>query len=186
MRRIALLLSIAVLLASQTLFASINQDVVRSLSVQGIQDLIDWKVGEYTEYEIEFLFPGTLKKEVTGEEKGAIWVVQKIEFGSLGTTEVKMKVSRSTGEILEFYVNGEKQDPPAPPKYDIVDQVEEHITVPAGDFDTIKVSLKDLESGEMTHIWINPRDVAMEGIVQMEAPTQFGPMTMKLTGFGGM
>lgn len=186
MRRLTVLLSFALLLVSQTLFASIPQNIVNTLVVQGVEDLIDWQVGEYTNYDIEFFFPGTLTKEVTAEEEGAIWIVQVMAFEMLGNTEVRMKVSRSTGEILEFYVNGEKQDPPAPPKVDIVDQVEDTITVPAGTFDTIKITLKDLETEELSYLWINPRDVAMEGLVQMETGTQFGPMKMKLTAFGGI
>ena len=186
MKRFTVLLSFSLFLISQSIFAAIPANLVRTLSIQSAQDLIDWKVGEYANYDIEFMLPGTLAKEVTAEEKGAIWVVQTMEFEMLGATEVKMKISRSTAEILEFYVNGEKQDPPAPPKFEVVDQVEETITVPAGTFKTIKVTLKDLESGEMTYIWINPKDVSMEGTVQMTANSEFGEMTIKLSSFGGM
>lgn len=186
MKRFAVVLSFALLFASQSLFADVPQNIIRNLAIQGVTDLIDWKVGEWAEFQMEFVFPGTLKKEVTGEEKGAIWVVSVMSFDAFGDTEVKMKLSRATGEILEFYVNGEKQDPPAMPKVDIVDQVEEVITVPAGKFQTIKVTLKDRETGDMSYIWVNPRDVAMEGIVQMQSSTQYGDMTLKLTAFGGM
>jgi hypothetical protein len=184
MKRFTLLFTLVLVFASQSVFASFQQNLIRNLSVQGVQDLIDWEVGEFTSYNIEFIFPGTLKKEVTSEEKGSIWVTQVMSFEMLGDTEVKMKISRSTAEILEFYVNGEKQDPPAPPKVDIVEQVEDTITVPAGTFETIKVTLKDLESDELTYLWINPRDVAMEGLVQMESNSQFGPMVLKLTESG--
>lgn len=197
MKRFTLFFSFSILLISQSLFAAapskvvndvavVPAAVVRAIVVQSVKDLIDWKVGEYTNYNIEFFLPGTLDKKVSGEEKGAVWVEEVMDFQGLGKTEVKVKLSRATAEILEYYVNGEKQEIPETPKYEIIDQEEEMLTVPAGTFKTIKVTLKDKESGEMTYIWINPKDVAMEGMVQMTAPTQFGEMTLKLTSFGGM
>jgi len=148
----------------------------------GIDDLIEWKVGESADYDLEFLFPGTSHKEVASEVKGAIWLHQTMTMGFLGEVKTRAKISRKTAEILELWVNDEKQDVPEQ-NIEIIKQEEDRITVPAGRFDTIKVTIKDLDSDSTSIVWMNPIATPMEGTVQMEAETQMGPMVMKLTAF---
>ena|SRR3990167_4459750 len=184
MKRFGIVLSLFLFLGLPSISHSKTPlEVINQLSLQNIQNVINWKVGEWTDYDLEFFIPGSMRKEVTSDEGDALWMTQTMDMGFLGKVDSKVKISRKTGEILELWVNGQKQEVPHP-KIDIVKQEEDRITVPAGTFDTIKVTVKDRETGKLTIIWLNPRDIPMDGTVQMETESEYGQMTLKLKDFG--
>ena len=80
-------------------------------------------------------------------------------------------------------VDGKEQ---AVPKNDIeiVDQKQEQVTVPAGTFDSIHITIKDkANNGDLSEQWVNPRDIPIAGMVKTLANSQIGKVTMELTSF---
>ncbi|MFC2074687.1 hypothetical protein ACFLRA_00240 [Bdellovibrionota bacterium] len=178
---VAVSLYLALIAFPLTSSASLPADITM-LSLQGIQYVINWNVGDYTVYDMEMMFGGEMRKEVTSLEDHALWLSQTMDFGFF-QAESRIKIDRRTGEILEFWVNGEKQEIPET-DVSLVKQEEDHITVPAGEFDVIKVTIKDNKTGKLSYIWINPVEVPMEGMVQMQGETELGEMVLKLREFG--
>ncbi len=151
----------------------------------GINNMINWKVGEYTDYNLEAMgMPlGTMKKYVASEQGNAIWLNQDMSGGMMGDQKVEALMDRANGQILEMRQNGKKVDVPNDP-IEIIDQESTSITVPAGTFDVIHVTAKS-KNAKKIEVWANPRDIALDGAAQLYIESGMLPITMKLTGFGG-
>ena len=145
-------------------------------------NLIDWKVGEYANFNISSPFgSGEMKKWVNSEEGEAIWVHSEISMAGQ-TQTAQLKISRVTGEILEYIENGQKKAPPSQDGTEIIEQTEEQVTVPAGTFDSIRIKIRTAD-GKNLETWINPSQVTMEGTIKTIVKT-FITLTMELTTFG--
>lgn len=147
-------------------------------------NLINWKVGEFTEFNMDSPMGnlGKLKKFVASEQGNNIWLQQDMS-GMIGNHKVEALMDRATGQILELRQDGQKQEIPND-KLEIISQDQARITVPAGTFDTIHIKAKS-EKIKSLEAWINPRDTALDGTVQNIVDAGMITITLKLTKFGG-
>lgn len=150
-----------------------------------INNLINWKVGEFTDYNIEAMGMelGKMKKYVASEVGNNIWMNQDMSGGMIGEQKVEVLMDRANGQILEMKQNGKKVEVPNDP-IELIDQESTTITVPAGTFDVIHITAKSKQAKKI-EVWANPRDIALDGGAQMYIESGFLPMTLKLTAFGG-
>lgn len=158
--------------------------VAQQISVQAIRadfdNLINWKVGEAQNYDIELVFgKGTMVKTVAKEEGNAIWV--KSTTNLMGQKDVsELLMSRTDGKILKFLHNGKEEQLPDS-QIEIEDQDTQEITVPAGTFKTVHITAKMNE--QKIELWANPKETCMDGGIQMKLESQFGDIFLKLTSF---
>ena len=174
--------------------AKSNADVAMEIAVANIQaaafadlqinNVINWKVGEFQEYNIEAFggVMGNMKKFVASEQGNAIWVKQEIT-GQMGNQNAEILIDRANGKILEMRQNGKKVDVPNDP-IELISQDSTTITVPAGTFEVIHVVAKSKQAKKI-EVWANPRDITMDGGAQMYIESGFLPLTLKLVKFGG-
>ncbi len=164
--------------ARELILAQTRAAVAAELS---INNLINWKVGEYQEYALSPL-PGSVKKNVASEEGNAIWIMNDVNaMGQSQKSEILL--DRATGKVLKYKENGQEKQLPDD-KIEVIDQESTTITVPAGTFEVIHITAKS-EKAKKIEIWANPRDITMDGGAQMYIEAGFLPMTLKLTKFGG-
>jgi hypothetical protein len=126
---------------------------------------------------------GTMDFTVREEVKEGFWIDQNIDGGFMGKNKVESLIDRNTGEVLRVIVNGQEQDPPEAPNQEIEEMKEDNITVPAGTFDVVYVRIKDLDKNQTQEAWLNPSEIPVSGMVKTIAPSNFGPITLELTGF---
>lgn len=156
------------------------------LAEQQAFNAINWKVGEFQEYNMEAMggLPmGNMKKFVASEQGNAIWVRQDMSGGMVGNQNAEILIDRATAKILEMRQNGKKVDVPNDP-IELIDQESTRITVPAGTFDVIHITAKSKQAKKI-EVWANPRDITMDGGAQMFVDSGMLPITLKLTRFGG-
>jgi hypothetical protein len=94
-------------------------------------------------------------------------------------------IDPNTGEIKKYIVNGKEQAPPERGDIEIIEQKEDTVQVPAGRFTCVYIKANIQAQGQtaVAEQWINPREVAVMGLVKMVTQTQLGPMTAVLTSF---
>ena len=111
-----------------------------------------------------------------------IWMVQDIDL-QIQKQKVEVLLDPSNGQIKKMIVNGKEQTPPKA-DFELIDQKEDKVTVPAGTFEVIYLKIKDnANKGQISEQWVNPRDIPLSGMAQTKADTQMGKMTMQLTSF---
>lgn len=145
---------------------------------------LNWKVGQENNYKLNMggFLNGTMKMSVREVGADGIWMVQDIDL-SIQKQKVEVLIDPNNGQIKKMLVNGKEQEPPKS-DFEIIDQKEDHITVPAGSFDTIYIKVKDnANNGQITEQWVNPRDIPLSGMAQSKADSQFGKVTIQLTSF---
>ena len=165
----------------------ISSNTVQQIVLQDLQatalDLINWKIGDTTSYDIEmgaFGKLGTMTKTATKNEDKAVWIKNDADLG--GQKDVtEILISRTDGKILKMIHNGQEQSVPDD-KIEIISQEYTEITVPAGKFKCVHIVAKSKQTEKM-EIWANPQAVALDGGIQMIVATQMGEMTLKLTSF---
>lgn len=180
----ALLATFSVAQANNDTSALVRAIALSQLNEVNALNVINWKVGEYADMNIEgFGMPlGTIHKFVASEEGNFIWLQQDMDGALIGKHKVEAKMDRATAKIVELKQDGQPQQIPDS-KLEIIDQTSESITVPAGKFETIHITAKD-EKGQKIQVWMNPRDIALDGAAQQIIEAQI-TMTLKLTKFGG-
>jgi hypothetical protein len=181
------ILALAVVFSAQASLANnvgviFSNDQIVSLATQPELNMIDWKVGDTGNYSIDMGFiKGTMVMFVREYVAEGPWVEQNIEL--MGQKQkVEILFDKNDGTIITMLVNGEKQEVPKN-NSEIEEMKEAKITVPAGTFDCIYVKIKDLDKNQTSEAWINPNLIPISGLLQQIAPSQFGPVTIKLTSF---
>lgn len=167
--------------ADSFLFTDLQHSIASEVH---INNAINWKVGEYTEYDLAmsmFGNIGKLTKKATSEQGNAVWL--KSEVTGMQSQTVEALIDRANGQILEYRENGQKKEIPKD-KLEIISQDSASVTVPAGTFETIHIVAKS-EKAKKIEVWMNPRDITLDGAAQTIIESQFGPISMKLTKFGG-
>lgn len=164
---------------AEVIFASQLPQIQESVVTQGL----DWKVGQECNYKLKMGFMnGTMKMYVREIITEGIWMVQDIDL-SFQKQKVEVLIDPANGQIKKMLVNGKEQ---APPKadFELIDQKEDNITVPAGTFDVIYLKIKDnANNGQISEQWVNPRDIPLSGMAQSKADSQLGKVTVQLTSF---
>jgi hypothetical protein len=191
MKKLALSLIAALVAFAGTAQANneVLSDMLRTelqLSIAGemhTNNLINWKVGEYQEYDMTAIFGslGKMTKKVASEEGNAIWV--KAEVTGMMSQKVDTLIDRATGKVLKYVENGQEKQMPDD-KIEVISQDATTITVPAGTFEVIHIVAKS-EKIKKLELWANPRDITMDGGAQMVIDAGMITVTMKLTKFGG-
>lgn len=147
----------------------------------------DFKKGDFAKYSLTIggFINGSMEMNVLDVISEGVWIQQLVDLGFAGKQDMRQLMDPLTGEIKKFIVNGKEQAPPDRGQVELVDQREETIDVPAGRFDCVYIKAKIQAEGKTTESeqWINPRDVAVMGLVKMASQTQFGQMTALLKSF---
>lgn len=165
---------------SESIFASQQAQLQESVVTMGL----DWKVGQENNYKLNMggFLNGTMKMFVREIGADGIWLVQDVDL-MIQKQKIEVLIDPNTGAIKKMLVNGKEQ---APPKadYELVEQREDHITVPAGSFDAIYLKIKDkAQNNAISEQWVNPRDIPLSGMLKSLADSQLGKVTIELTSF---
>jgi hypothetical protein len=145
---------------------------------------LDWHVGQENNYKLNMggFLNGTMKMSVRSVDANGIWMVQDVDL-MIQKSKIEVLIDAANGQIKKMIVDGKEQEPPKT-DFEIIDQKEDHITVPAGEYDVIYIKIKDnAQNGQISEQWINPRDIPLSGMVQSKATSQLGPVTIQLTSF---
>ncbi|MBC7742791.1 MAG: hypothetical protein H7061_11365 [Bdellovibrionaceae bacterium] len=168
---------------AESIFASQQAHIQTSVQTQGL----NWKVGDENNYKLNMggFINGTMKMSVREIGADGAWLVQDVDL-MIQKQKIEILLDMNTGVIKKMLVNGKEQEPPKS-DYEIVDQKEDHITVPAGSFDVIYLKVKDKANKDaITEQWINPRDIPLSGMVKSLADSQLGKVTVELVSFKKM
>lgn len=157
--------------------------------VQLLQDVaaqaLNWKVGDENNYKLNMggFINGTMKmfvREINTNTSEA-WLVQDINL-MIQKQKVEALIDTNTGATKKILVDGKEQSLPEA-NFEIVEQKEAQVTVPAGTFKTIYIKIKDNGSGQISEQWINPREIPINGMAKSLADSQLGKVTIELTSF---
>lgn len=143
---------------------------------------IDWKPGDTANYNVDMGFlKGTMVMSVRSNDGDEIWLDQDMDLGFAGKQKVETLMDADTGEVKKIIANGQEQQIPEQ-NLEVVQIVDEEITVPAGTFKCMHATLTDLKTNDELNIWATS-DVPMSGMVKQVTPSQFGVVTVELTSF---
>ncbi len=164
----------------ESIFASQASQIKQAVMTEGL----DWKVGDQCDYKLNLggFLNGTMVMSIREVTADGVWMVQDVDL-QIQKQKIEALIDPNTGEIKKMLVDGKEQ---AVPKNDIeiVDQKQEQVTVPAGTFDSIHITIKDnANNGDQSEQWVNPRDIPIAGMVKSLANSQIGKVTMELTSF---
>ncbi len=165
---------------AENLFAAQQSQIQQSVVAQGL----NWKVGDENNYKLNMggFINGTMKMFVREIGADGIWLVQDVDL-TIQKQTIEILLDPNTGAIKKMIVNGQEQ---APPKsdFEVIEQKEDKVTVPAGSFDAIYIKIKDkANNDQISEQWINPRDIPLSGMAKSLADSQFGKVTIELTSF---
>ena len=151
---------------------------------QGVFDVINWKVGDYANYNLNlgFLGKGTVEKAATKEEDAGIWLTTDAKT-PMGNQKIEALVSKANGKILKLIVDGQEQKYEEH-EFEIISKDASEVTVPAGTFKAIHIKIKDKTDDADIEAWINPRDIVLEGMAKNIVKKSFLTVTLELTSFG--
>lgn len=164
----------------ESIFASQQNQIQQSVVAQGL----NWKVGDENNYKLNMagFINGTMKMYIREISADGIWMVQDVDM-MIQKQKIEVLIDANTGAIKKMLVNGKEQEPPKA-DYEIVDQKEDKVTVPAGTFDAIYIKIKDkAQNNQISEQWINPRDIPLSGMLKSLADSQLGKVTIELTSF---
>ena len=143
---------------------------------------LPWQVGDTANYNVKLgPISGTVDSSITEETGEGFWVVQNVDL-MFQKQKIEILFDKETGEILQMKVNGEKQSIPEN-NMEVVDMQDDKVTVPAGTFDVLHVTLRDKTSGDESHAWVNPNIIPISGAAKQTSPSQFGQVVMELKSF---
>ncbi|MBI3544456.1 MAG: hypothetical protein HY075_14385 [Deltaproteobacteria bacterium] len=160
---------------------SINTQAIVTMEALSSMALINWKVGDATDYNVSlggFGMNGTMRKEATKEEGEAIWIKSELKLPIMQDTQ-EMLMDRNTGKVLKYLHNGKEENMPDE-KVEIVKTAYESVTVPAGTYKCTHVWAKS-EQVQDIQIWMNNRDIALDGAAKMYMDQGQIKITMELT-----
>ena len=164
----------------ESIFAAQASQIKQAVMTEGL----NWKVGDQCDYKLNLggFLNGTMIMSIREVTADGTWMVQDVDL-QIQKQKIEALIDTNTGEIKKLLVDGKEQ---AVPKNDIeiVDQKQEQVTVPAGTFDSIHITIKDkANNGDLSEQWVNPRDIPIAGMVKSLANSQIGKVTIELTSF---
>jgi len=165
---------------AESIFAVQQAQIQGTVTTQGL----NWKVGDENNYKLNMggFINGTMKMYVREIGADGAWLVQDVDL-MIQKQKVEALVDLNTGAVKKMLVNGKEQQPPKA-DYEIVEQKEASVTVPAGTFDSIYIKVKDkAQNNQITEQWVNPRDIPINGMLKSVADSQLGKVTIELTSF---
>ncbi len=165
---------------SESLFIAQQAAIHDGVVTQGL----NWKVGDENNYKLNMggFLNGTMKMSVREIGADGIWLVQDVDL-MIQKQKIEVLLDPNTGAIKKMLVNGQEQTPPKP-DYEVLEQKEDKVTVPAGTYDAIYIKIKDkAQNNAISEQWINPRDIPISGMLKSLADSQLGKVTIELTSF---
>jgi hypothetical protein len=165
--------------------ALVNELALAQVTVPGIMNVINWKVGEFQDLNLSLQGSpiGTMHKVATSEEGNGIWMNETTSGSLIGNHVVEVLLDRADGHVIKMRQDGKDTTPPND-KLEIIKQETATITVPAGTFDTIHITAKSQQSDKI-EIWANPRAITLDGTAKLALQAQGLPLLIELTKFGG-
>ncbi len=148
--------------------------------------VLEFNIGESADYNLDMggFMQGTMTMLVREESAEGYWIEQDVDLGGQ-QQKIEINLDKNSGQIVELLVNGQKQTPPDASNQELVESKEDHITVPAGDFDCVYLRIKDNSTNEESEAWLNPEIIPVMGMLKNVAPSQFGQVVIELTGYQG-
>jgi hypothetical protein len=169
--------------ATPTVFEAISQAQQVSILDQAKTQGLDWKVGDRNDYVLDMGFiKGSMTMKMREIAADGYWLDQDMDLGFAGKQQAQMLLDPNTGEIKKMIVNGKEEQIPKQ-NIEIVEVVEDRITVPAGTFDCIHARIKDKDTNKESNAWINPQLIPLSGMLKTIQPSQFGNVTIELKSF---
>jgi hypothetical protein len=166
--------------ATDILVTQVRQAIVAEVHTMGL----DWKVGDTNNYTVDIggFIKGTMDMDVKSIGADGMWIDQNMDLGFAGKQQVQLLIDQNTGATKKMIVNGKDQEVP---KQDItvIEVKEDHITVPAGEFDCVHARLQDNTNKQEINMWINPQLIPMSGMLKTLQPSQMGQVTILLKAF---
>lgn len=177
-------LVMATVLLTATASAKTPFQVFQKMTTQHFagRGLINWTVGDNAKYNMDMGFiKGTMVMTATSVTADEVEMSQDMDLGFMGKQQAQVIIDANTGAIKKMIVNGQEQQIPEQ-DLELIEIIDDTVTVPAGTFDCQHVRLKDNKSGDEIKIW-NNSTVALSGMVKTIQPGQFGEVTVELTSF---
>ncbi len=165
---------------AEAIFATQQAAIQEGVVTQGL----NWKVGDENNYKLQIggFLNGTMKMYVREIGADGIWMVQDIDL-MVQKQKVEILIDPNTGVIKKLIVNGKEETPPKA-DYEVLEQKEDKVTVPAGTYDAIYIKVKDkANNNSISEQWVNPRDIPLSGMLKSLADSQMGKVTVELTSF---
>lgn len=186
LRTIAL---VATLMMGSLSFASNLTDVLARTGQQIVMSDagtmgLNLKKGDEANYKIDMsIIQGTMKILVMDIVAEGIWIQQLVDLSFAGKQDIQQLIDPNTGEIKKTIVNGKEQAPQKAGNTEVIETKEDTVTVPAGTFTCLYVRVKVTTDGQTQEAqqWVNPKEVAVFGLVKMITQSQLGPVTVALT-----
>ncbi len=178
-------LAFAITLFSFNAFSATPFDVLAQTQQNLIQksNRIGWVVGDTANYSVDMGFiKGSMVMSVASIGTDGVWLVQDMDLGFAGKQKIESLLDPNTGEIKKMIVNGKEEQVPEKPQLEVIEIVDETITVPAGTFACTHARLSDKSNGDELNMWAS-QAVPLSGLVKQLAPSQFGQVTILLTSF---
>lgn len=165
--------------------ALVNEIALAQVTAPGIMNVINWKIGEFQDLNLglQGMALGTVHKEATAEEGNGVWMKETMAGAMIGNHVVEVLLDRADGHVLKMRQDGKDTTPPND-KLEIINQETATVTVPAGTFETIHITAKSQQSGNV-EVWANPQAITLDGTAKMTMQAQGMPVSMELTKFGG-
>lgn len=175
-----------VVLFSSTVFANPIQELQLAHIKHISQNIhrVGFVVGDTADYKLNMggFINGTMKMSVKSIDADGIWMVQDVDLSFMGKQLMESLIDPATGQVKKLLVNGQEQEVPATPELELIEIIDDTITVPAGSFDCQHIRLLDKSNNSEIKIW-SSADVSLSGLVKQIAPSQLGQVTTELTGF---
>ena len=169
--------------AAPTVFEAVNHAQQVSIMDQAKAQGLDWKVGDQNDYVLDMGFiKGSMSMKLREISADGFWLDQDMDLGFAGKQQAQMLLDPNTGEVKKMIVNGKEQAIPKQ-NIEVVEVVEDKITVPAGTFECIHARIKDKDNNQETNAWINPQLIPLSGMLKTIQPSQFGNVTVELKSF---
>lgn len=171
--------------ASQTVaqFLFSGQMLVMEEAIR-TQNALGWKVGDENNYKLNMggFINGTMKmfvREINGSDA---WLQQDVNL-MIQKQKIEVLIDLNTGETKKVLVDGKEQQLPKA-DFEIIEQKEASVTVPAGTFKTMYIKIKDnANNGQITEQWVTPREIPVNGMAKSLSDSQLGKVTIELTSF---
>jgi len=166
---------------------SVLSEIAQMASYELRTQQLNFKKGDFAKYNMNVgsFIRGKMEMNVLDVTNEGVWLQQIVDLGFAGKQDVRQLMDPTTGEIKKYIVNGKEQDPPERGNIEIIEQKEDTVQVPAGRFICVYIKANIEAQGQkaVAEQWLNPREVAVMGLVKMVTQTQMGPMTAVLTSF---
>jgi hypothetical protein len=178
------LIAMVAFLVTTSAFATTPFETIRAISAKSFagRALLNWTVGDNANYNVNMGFvQGTMTMTVTTVTTDELWITQDMNLGFLGQQKSETVIDPNTGKIIKVLVNGQEQQLPEQ-DLELIEIIDDTVTVPAGTFECQHIRLKDNKSGDEIKVWSNAT-VALSGMVKTIQPGQFGEVTVELTSF---